>query len=53
MCPLGAKDDSRGRVSYAIAQQREIEEVQCADVPTVRLGCDVVGDTRSPSVVVH
>ncbi len=53
VCPLGAKDDSRGCVSYAVAQQREIEEVQSADVTTVRLGCDVVGDAWSPSVVVH
>jgi hypothetical protein len=27
--------------------------VQCADVPTVRPGCDAVGDTRSSSVIVH
>jgi hypothetical protein len=27
--------------------------MQCADVPTVRRGCDAVGDTRSPGDVVH
>jgi hypothetical protein len=53
VCPLGAKDDSRGRVTRAVAQQRKIEEVQSADVPTVRRGCDAVGDARSPNDVVH
>lgn len=38
VCPLGTKDDSRSCVTRTVAQQREIEEVQCADVPTVRLG---------------
>ena len=36
MCPLGAENHPRGRVTGTVAQEREIEEMYCADVSTVR-----------------
>jgi hypothetical protein len=36
MCPLGAENHPRGRVTCTVAQEREIEEMYCADVSTVR-----------------